>query len=166
MRTFCPSIHPSCGSVCVKAVSRLCPSASLAGQGMSTPMRRMRSDCCARAVNGHAAAEPQTTFKNSRRLIDTPEAKNRPSYRLKPAYWKGPNVRFGSYADMCSAQAHVRLTPNSDRVSGPRQTVMSALPPKADMCGAIWDVRFGPIADIAHSFDYIVGAKKYLTGDG
>jgi hypothetical protein len=27
--------------------------------------------------------------------------------------------------------------------------VMSALPPKADMCGATWDVCFGPIADIA-----------------
>src|SRR5262249_21245263 len=26
--------------------------------------------------------------------------------------------------------------------------VMSALPPKADMCGATNDVRFGPIADI------------------
>ena len=26
---------------------------------------------------------------------------------------------------------------------------MSALPPKADMCGAARDVRFGPIADIA-----------------
>ncbi len=25
---------------------------------------------------------------------------------------------------------------------------MSALPPKADMCGATRDVRFGPIADI------------------
>jgi hypothetical protein len=25
---------------------------------------------------------------------------------------------------------------------------MSALPPKADMCGAARDVRFGPIADI------------------
>jgi hypothetical protein len=28
------------------------------------------------------------------------------------------------------------------------QTVMSALPPKADMCGAARDVRFGPIADM------------------
>src|SRR5262245_5577824 len=27
---------------------------------------------------------------------------------------------------------------------------MSALPPKADMCGANRHVRFGPIADIAH----------------
>jgi hypothetical protein len=32
--------------------------------------------------------------------------------------------------------------------------IMSALPPKADMCGAARDVRFGPIADIslAHVF--------------
>jgi hypothetical protein len=29
------------------------------------------------------------------------------------------------------------------------QNVMSALPLKADMCGATSDVRFGPIADIA-----------------
>ena len=28
---------------------------------------------------------------------------------------------------------------------------MSALPPKADMCGAIGDVRFGPIADIGRA---------------
>ena len=28
------------------------------------------------------------------------------------------------------------------------QTVMSALPPKADMCSALADVRFVPIADI------------------
>ena len=29
------------------------------------------------------------------------------------------------------------------------QNVMSVLPPKADMCGAIRDVRFVPIADIS-----------------
>ena len=28
------------------------------------------------------------------------------------------------------------------------QTAMSALPPIADMCAAMWDVRFVPIADI------------------
>ena len=31
------------------------------------------------------------------------------------------------------------------------QNGMSALPPKADMCGATRDVRFVPIADIARS---------------
>ena len=40
------------------------------------------------------------------------------------------NVRFGSLADMCAAQSDVRFTPNSDRESGLRQTVMSALPRK------------------------------------
>jgi hypothetical protein len=35
------------------------------------------------------------------------------------------------------------------------QTVMSALPPKADMCGAARDVRFGPQADI-HKRRWIV----------
>jgi hypothetical protein len=37
-------------------------------------------------------------------------------------------------------------------------TVMSALPPKADMCGATRDVRLVPIADIPHSLDHLVGA--------
>jgi len=54
------------------------------------------------------------------------------------------HVRFGSKADMCSAKWHVRFTPNSDRESGLPQTVMSALPPKADMFAATRDVRFGP----------------------
>jgi hypothetical protein len=52
------------------------------------------------------------------------------------------DVRFGSKADICSATAHVRFTPNSDRESGFPQQAMSALPPKADMCGATRDVRF------------------------
>src|SRR5262244_2704765 len=47
--------------------------------------------------------------------------------------------------------ADVRFTPNSDRESGLPQTVMSALAPKADMCGAATDVRFGPKADIRAS---------------
>jgi hypothetical protein len=52
------------------------------------------------------------------------------------------HVRFGSKADMCSAQAHVRFTP------------------KADMCGATRDVRFGPEADIAQTLlDHLVGAS-------
>jgi hypothetical protein len=38
---------------------------------------------------------------------------------------------------------------------------MSALPPKADMCGAARDVRYGPIADIGYlSINRAVGAEK------
>ena len=50
---------------------------------------------------------------------------------------------MGSLADICSAKRHVRFTRNSDRKSGYQSRVMSALPPKADMCGATRDVCFG-----------------------
>jgi hypothetical protein len=39
------------------------------------------------------------------------------------------------------------LCPNSDRESGFPRKVMSALPPKANMCSALRHVCFGPIAD-------------------
>ena len=44
------------------------------------------------------------------------------------------------------------------------QNGMSALPPKADMCAAARDVRFGPIADIrALLFDHLVGAGEQIV---
>jgi hypothetical protein len=46
----------------------------------------------------------------------------------KPAIWLRAHVRFGSKADMCGAQRHVRFTPNSDCKSRHPQRVMSALP--------------------------------------
>jgi hypothetical protein len=49
---------------------------------------------------------------------------------------------------MCAAITDVRFAPNSDRESEFPQKVMSALPPKADMCGALAYVCFGPKADI------------------
>jgi len=58
------------------------------------------------------------------------------------------DVRFGSKADICAAKSDVRFTPNSDRKSGFPHKVMSALPPKADMCSAVAYVCFGPKADI------------------
>ena len=35
---------------------------------MSTPMRRIRSPCCARAASGHAAAAPPSSVMNARRF--------------------------------------------------------------------------------------------------
>jgi hypothetical protein len=52
---------------------------------------------------------------------------------------------------MCNAPTHVRFTPNSDRESEFPHKVMSALPPKADMCGASSEVRYGPKADMSVS---------------
>src|SRR5262249_9635319 len=73
---------------------------------------------------------------------------------------------LGQKQDMCSANRHVRFTPNSDRESGLPQPVMSALPPKADMCGALAHVCFGPIADSCSAarvslFDHFVRDGHY-----
>jgi hypothetical protein len=65
-----------------------------------------------------------------------------------------PDVRFGSTADMCPAnRQHVRFTTESghSELSRSNHQVMSASPPKADMCSAPSHVRFGPKADIAPS---------------
>ena len=40
------------------------------------------------------------------------------------------------------------------------QKVMSALPPKADMCGATRDVCYGPKADIVALFNHLIIAGK------
>src|SRR5262245_25823181 len=45
-------------------------------------------------------------------------------------------------------EAMSAFTPNSDRESRHPQNVMSALPPKAEMCGALAHVCFGPKADM------------------
>jgi hypothetical protein len=86
---------------------------------------------------------------NSRRLIvpltHTQDIVPVQTRTLKGAdYGLRPDVRFGSKADMCTAKSDVRFTPNSDRESEFPQKLMSALPPKADMCGATRDVCYGP----------------------
>ena len=84
------------------------------------------------------------------------------------------HVRFGSKADICAAKDHVRFTLNSDRESEIPQKVMSALPPKADMCSANMsalppkadmcsansNVRFGPIADIGQVYSITSSARE------
>jgi hypothetical protein len=62
-------------------------------------------------------------------------------------------------------QSDVRFTPNSDRESDFPQTVMSALPPKADMCSALAHVCFGPKADIAPNRQsiYLLGTRPFTA---
>jgi hypothetical protein len=44
-----------------------------------------------------------------------------------------------------------RHSPTARAADRRNKAAMSALPPKADMCGATWDVRFGPKADICNA---------------
>src|SRR4029079_8744528 len=68
---------------------------------------------------------------------------------------EGVDVRFGSLADIRTAQGHVRFTPNSDRKCRHAAMAMSAFLPKADVCSAASDVCYGPIADMVPSITRI-----------
>jgi hypothetical protein len=100
---------------------------------MSTPMRRMCSSCCVSAGRGQAAAELATTLMKSRRRIASPKGSRGASTiahgtRLQQGFATGgmgsdpsfcvatiggPDVRFGSEADIDASQADVRFTPKS-----------------------------------------------------
>src|SRR5215813_11127607 len=59
---------------------------SVAAPPRSTPMRRTRSACCARAASGHAAAAPPRSVMNSRRLT--------PCIGLPPLGWATDTYRI------------------------------------------------------------------------
>ena len=69
IRTLRPSVQPNCRSPSRKAASRACSIGSRPAPPISTPMRRIRSGCCARAASGHAATVPLSSVMNSRRFI-------------------------------------------------------------------------------------------------
>ena len=117
------SVQPNCASACWNAAIRTC-SVSFAVAAMITPMRLTRSSCCARAASGQAVATPPRM--NSRRLIASPEAEDKASYRLRLASRKGADVRFGSKADICGAKSHVRFTPKSGHVRCTRRCLLCA----------------------------------------
>ena len=56
IRRLRPTAQPASCSPCASAVRRACDSGSFGVVNMSTPMRRIRSPCCARAASGHATA--------------------------------------------------------------------------------------------------------------
>src|SRR5262245_7582791 len=116
-------------------------------------MSRTRSGCCATAPTGHAAAPPPITLMKSRRLMAARGLERgwcHSHVHSGRGNAGGRDVRCGSKVDMCSAPAHVRFAPDSERESGLPEKIVSALPTKADMCGALADVCYGPIADIPH----------------
>src|SRR5262245_10050370 len=134
-----PNSQPASCIPCKNAAMRACASGSFEGEWLSTPMRRTRSVCCARAARGQmTAAEPTTPLMKSRRLIAPPKAQDRASYSAKRADWKGD-----------ATTVDVRFTLDNDSESEFPHKAMSALLPKADMCGATRHVRYGPKADIA-----------------
>ena len=68
IRMLWPLVQPNCCSPCTNAARRACPSGSSAAVVMSTPIRRIRSGCCALAASGHVTAAPLMSVTNSRRF--------------------------------------------------------------------------------------------------
>src|SRR5262249_7379542 len=112
-----PSLQPSSCRPCWNAAKRACHSGSFAVEAISTPMRRTRSLCCARAASGHVAAAPRIVM-NSRRLIAAPEVREHRS-------------------NACVSSERGKRMPRMSAL-GQKQTYavqkgMSALPPKATL---------------------------------
>src|SRR5262249_14375620 len=84
------------------------------------------ADRCARAASGHVATTlPKKKQMNSRRLMTASGAQRTGIQTI--ALRKGlAKSALGQKRNMCSAQRHVRFTPNSDSESGLPQTVMFA----------------------------------------
>jgi hypothetical protein len=109
------------------------------------PLRSTRRD--AQGVHLSTTMLPRSTMLSGPAEIPPKHFCKKSGNKLVCDFLVG-DVRFGSKADICAAKSNVRFTPNSDRKSGFQSRVMSASPPRADMCSATRDVRFGPKADI------------------
>ena len=105
---------------------------------------------------------PMECLRVGARLHVSPENRSEPSSEETPAETLGPSSppTATEYADVSLQRPCQLVARNTSRSSASEmsalgqkqtfavQTVMSALPPKADMCGATRDVRFVPKADI------------------
>src|SRR4030095_1739018 len=81
--------------------------------------------------------------------------------RRRSTRWRISSLKEGKFSRLFDSLVRLDVRRNQCNCAlpwpcmsalGPKRTfasqkVMSALPPKADMCGATRDVRFGPIAD-------------------
>jgi hypothetical protein len=80
IRRLRPSVQPNSRRPWRSATISDCPT-GFSGDAISTPMRRIRSGCCARAASGQMAAEaaaaPPRPAINSRRLMASPNARPR-----------------------------------------------------------------------------------------
>ena len=78
IRTLRPMVQPNCCRLLQERRDAGLQFRIVRGCGpTSTPMRRIRSPCCARAASGHATAAPPRSVMNSRRFIRSPRRRGR-----------------------------------------------------------------------------------------
>src|SRR5262245_41120070 len=94
IRMLRPSVQPNCCNPPTNAFTRVGYSESFVEAGSSTPMRRIRSGCCACVVSGHTATEVPISVMKSRRLIASPGGSG-----------QGQRNRSNQYTERCRIAA-------------------------------------------------------------
>ena len=149
--TVRPSIQPRSRSRCTKAATDWLVAVGVLGP--KNPMTGCFAACCARAASGNAAAALPRSVMNSRRLIVAPEGLDGDRSNSYVRSGRGA-VRdwvmsaLGQKRTYALQQAMSALLPIATAKAKFRERPCPVYRPKADMCGATRDVRFGPIADI------------------
>jgi len=77
-----------------------------------------------------------------------------------PAALTAPDVSVCHRAHFRELAAQMSMSALGHKQTFAVRSRMSALPPRADMCSAVPDVRFGPIADIAGFHSITSSARK------
>src|SRR5262249_60433282 len=104
---------------------------SFSEKAIRTPMRRIRSDCCACVASGQTATDPAIPLMRSRRRIACPEAQG---YANTPDYIRDlPPAKWGSEAWLHGSKLELRMSALGQKRTSAHVCVMSALPPKADI---------------------------------
>jgi hypothetical protein len=103
---FLPTIHPKSWSAFLNSVTRENASGSSEANGSRTPMRRIRSGCCARAANGHAAAP-----LGERDISSQPSSHVNAAAHCAAMRDVGSGVKFGRHGGPSKASPGRRLTP-------------------------------------------------------
>lgn len=82
-------------------------------------------------------------------LVKMDHFQKEPPLNLKRDHWGTRGVERGQcLKEQTGNPAQTEMSPLGQKQTYAVQKGMSALPPKADMCGALADVCYGPIADI------------------
>src|SRR5262249_1470650 len=133
-----------------KALPRACHSGSSAAKMLtSTPMRRMRSRCCARAVSGHAAAPP-SSVTNSRLVawtMGSPSEPAVPAYRTLRLPGRYPQV-LGADLNRSEVGREERSPSGPLRRTGLRRAPLLHLGFRLLAAGAVEDEDFWQSAQV------------------
>src|SRR5262249_2639399 len=129
MRTLRPMVQPNSCIPCRNAPIRVGVSGSSAAKVISTPMRRIRSGCCARAASGHVAAPPSSVMNARRLLIRSPRRRASRHKGISPlpvalvegrqrAHWYPPGTTDRLVARKAKAAHQINLVVAQSKIGG------------------------------------------------